>query len=174
MRKEKQLLLDEIKHKIESSTALLVTSYDKLSPTLSWDFAQELRKKDSSYEVVKKRIFIKAAQEAGVTLADESLEGNIGVVFIKGDTTDTTKTVFQFNKEREQFLKVLSGNFEGTVYSAEEVQALSTLPSKDEMRAQFLGLLEAPMAQTLSVMQSLLTSVMHCLENKINKEEKTG
>ena len=49
---------------------------------------------------------------------------------------------------------------------AEDVKAISELPSQDEMRAQFVGLLEAPMTQTLSVMQALLTSIMYCLENK--------
>ena len=44
------------------------------------------------------------------------------------------------------------------------------LPAKDEMRAQLLGLFEAPMSQTLSTMESLLTSVMHCLENKKDKD----
>ena len=49
---------------------------------------------------------------------------------------------------------------------------MSKLPSKDEMRAQFLGTLEAPMAQTLAVMDALLTSVVHCLNNKVQLDEQ--
>ena len=43
---------------------------------------------------------------------------------------------------------------------------LSLTASKDEMRAQFLGLLEAPLAQTLAVMDAVLSSVVYCLDNK--------
>jgi large subunit ribosomal protein L10 len=50
--------------------------------------------------------------------------------------------------------------------SASDVEQISKLPGKDEMRSQFLGTLEAPLAQTLSVLEALLTSVMYCLENK--------
>ena len=50
--------------------------------------------------------------------------------------------------------------------SASDVEQISKLPSKEEMRAQFLGTLEAPLSQTLGVIEALLTTVMHCLENK--------
>jgi large subunit ribosomal protein L10 len=53
------------------------------------------------------------------------------------------------------------------MYNAADVEIMSQLPSKDVMRAQFLGLLEAPMAQTLAVMEALISSVVYCLDNKI-------
>ena len=54
---------------------------------------------------------------------------------------------------------------------ASDVERLSKLPSKDEMRAQFLSVLEAPMSQTLAVMEALLTSVPYCLDNKCKQED---
>ena len=65
-------------------------------------------------------------------------------------------------------MNVLTGYMDGKLYNAEEVKTLSELPSKDELRAQFVGLLEAPMGQTLGVFDALLTSVIHCLNNKAN------
>jgi len=171
MRKEKQLLLDEIKEQIASSQSLIVTQYHRIAPNLSWDFRSELKKSGGNYEVVKKRIFVKAAKEAGVDLPDESLQGHIGLVLADDDGIAATKTVFDFAKDNKGALDVLCGFYENKFYTKEQTEALSKLPSKDEMRAQLLGLFEAPMSQTLSVMQSLLTSVMYCLDNKV-KEEK--
>lgn len=171
MRKEKQLLLDEIKEHIASSQSLIVTQYHGIAPNLSWNFRSELKKSGGNYEVVKKRIFVKAAKEAGVDLPEESIQGHIGLVLASDDGITATKAVFDFAKDHKGALDVLFGFYENKFYTKEQTEALSQLPSKDEMRAQLLGLFEAPMSQTLSVMQSLLTSVMYCLENKI-KEEK--
>lgn len=171
MRAEKQLLLDEIREKIDNAKALVLASYTKLEPNLASDFRNALRKQGGGVEVVRKRILVKAAQASGVTLDVSSLDGHIALFYASEDPIATTKTIFNFTKDNEDLLKILCGRFEGQMCSASDVVQIAKLPSKDEMRAQFLGLLEAPMSQTLSAMESLLTSVMHCLANK---SEQTG
>ena len=171
MRPEKNLLLNEIKEKIEGSTAMIVAKYDKVEPNLSWDFRSSLSKVGSDFEVVKKRIFIKAAAECGLDLQVSELKGNIGVVFMGENTIDSTKEFYKFNKGAGGLFEVLLGRYEDKIYTPSDVKELSKLPSRDEMRAQFIGLLEAPMSQTVSVMENLLAAPMHCLEQK-SKESK--
>lgn len=166
MREEKQLLLDQIQDKLGSSNALILTRYSSLTPDLSDNFRRMLSESGGSYFVVPKRVLIKAAANAGIELEREQLQGNIGVVFAEEDTISPTKAVFKFAKENDETLEVLAGQFEGKLCSAADVKAISELPSQDEMRSQLLGLFEAPMAQTLSVMEALLTSVIYCLDNK--------
>lgn len=170
MRKEKQLLLDDIENMIKDSGSFIITDYHELTPNLSWEFRNELRKNNATFEAVKKRIFIKAIKNIGIDCSIEELKGHIGIVLADGDGIDATKSVFDFTKANKGFLDVLCGYFENRIYSSEEVKQLSKLPGKEEMRAQFLGLLEAPMSQTLAVIESLLTSVIHCLENKSQKD----
>ncbi len=171
MRPEKNLLLGEIQSKIDQSKGMLLVRYNKLSPNLSWELAAELSKKESLFEVVKKRIFFKAASAAGKEI-NQKIDGHLGVLFMMGDALDATKAFFSFCQTNQEIFYVEGGEIEGRFYSAAEVEALSKLPSKDAMRAQFLGLLEAPMAGTLAVMESLLTSVMHCIENKSQQTTK--
>lgn len=170
MRQEKQLLLDEINDLIDSSKSIIVTKYNGLTPQLSWNFADELSKSNSNFKVVKKRIFYKAAKEKNLPFQSDRFEGHVGVVFIEGDPLEATKTVVNFQGNNEGALELLVGQIEGSLCSSGDIITLSTLPGKDEMRSQLLGLFEAPMAQTLSTMESILTSVMHCLENKKDKE----
>lgn len=166
MRPEKQLLLDEIKEKITGSKAIVLTRYKRLAPNVTSHFRTNLAKNGGSLEVVKKRVLIKAAADAGIALDPALLQGHIAVVFANQDPIQTTKTIYQFSKENEEVLEVLGGRFEGNLCSAQDMEQISKLPSKDEMRAQFLGTLEAPMAQTLAVIEALLTSVMYCMDNK--------
>jgi large subunit ribosomal protein L10 len=66
----------------------------------------------------------------------------------------------------------VKGQFDGNLYDSDAVEKLSKLPGKDEMRASLLGLFEAPMSQSLAVMEALLTSVIHCVENKRKNDEE--
>ena len=65
---------------------------------------------------------------------------------------------------------MLGGLIEGAICSAEYVEAIAKLPGIQEMRAQFLGLLEAPMAQTARAFHAILASILYCLEEKCKKD----
>ncbi|MDF2577418.1 MAG: rplJ [Chlamydiales bacterium] len=172
MRQEKQLLLDEIQGSLDSSHAFIVARYQQLQAQTMSDFRRAVVKSGGRFQVVRKRVFLKAAESIGVTLSKEALDGHIGVLYTTKDPVEMTKAVFDFSKENADAVQVLAGHFDGKLYNASDVEKLSKLPGINEMRAQFLGLLEAPMAQTLGVMDALLTSVLHCLENKCQKESE--
>jgi|LakMenE01Jun11ns_1017448.scaffolds.fasta_scaffold9567815_2 large subunit ribosomal protein L10 len=171
MRQEKQLLLDEIAGQIkQSGNTFVIMSYQKLNANAANEFRRQIAKLGGNLEVVRKRVLLKAAQTAGIDLKMDVLPGHIGLVYGGNDPIETTKAVFRFSEENEQTIKVVGGHFEGQLYTGEQIEALSKLPGKNEMRAQLLGLFEAPMAQTLSVMEALLASVMYCLDNKAKQE----
>lgn len=172
MRPEKTLLLQEIEEKIENSSAMVITRYKHMSPNLAAKFRFDIEKNGGNFEVVKKRLLVQAAKRMGFALDRAVLQGHIGVVFAGQDPVQTTKYIYQFSKENDELLDVLGGRFEGALCSAADVQLISKLPSKDEMRAQLLGTLEAPMSHTLSVMEALLCSVVYCLDNKSSDDSK--
>lgn len=170
MRAEKQLLLDEIKEMIDGSSAMVLTKYQKLDPNMAANFRTLIINSGGDFEVVRKRILLKAAIASGIPLDEDVLQGHIGVIFAKSDPVQVTKALYDFAKTNEEVFQVLCGRFEGQLCTAKDVEQISKLPSKDEMRAQFLGTLEAPLSQTLAVMEALLTSVPYCLENKSNQD----
>lgn len=171
MRHEKQFLLDEIKGQItQYKGSFVIMRYLGLSANKANEFRKEIRKIGGNVEIVRKRVLMKAAQAAGVTLDLEALPGHIGLVFAGHDPIETTKTVFKFSQDTNKAIEVVGGRLDGLLYNAADIETLSKLPGKDEMRAQLLATLEAPMAQTLAVMEALLTSVAYCLDNKVKQE----
>lgn len=169
MRQEKQLLLDDIRDKIAESKGFILTRYRKMNPNMASQFRFDLHKAGGDFEVMRKRILLKAAEAAGLTLDAAQLEGHIAVVFSMQDLLQTAKAVFKFKTDNEEVLEVIGGRFEGKLYSAKDVEALSKLPTKPEMQAQLLGLFEAVPSQLLGVIDALLTSTLHCLDNKDKK-----
>ncbi|MBB64024.1 MAG: 50S ribosomal protein L10 [Waddliaceae bacterium] len=163
MRAEKQLLLDDLVKKFKAP-AFVVVKHGMTANDAN-DFRRQIDKTGGEFEVVRKRVLMKAAEAAEVDLDGIPMEGHIGVVFTGEDSVETTKVVCE-----SSFVSAVGGRFDGQVYLAADVEKLSKLPGKDEMRAQLLGLFEAPQAQVLGTMEALLTSVMHCLQNKVDQD----
>ncbi len=171
MREEKKLLLEEIKEKIDSASSLVVTNFTNITTTESWKFRNILIKNGSEMEVVKKRVFLKAFKKSGYKCSIEELDGQIAVIFIKDDPVGAIKAIFEFSEQTKK-LEVIRGEIEDKVYNKEDLLFLSKLPTMDDLRAEFLSVLEAPMSGTLSTVESLLTSVIYALEEKKKLEEK--
>ncbi len=167
MRKEKPLLLDEIKDKIDASKAMIVTSYDKLEPNTSWEFRDLLVKQGSQFEVVKKRLLMKAADASGIKLDASLLKGHIGVVFVeKEDAMPPAKALFKFSKENGDLLRVICAQMDGKMMPGSELETLSKLPGIDEMRATLLALFVSPMSHMLSVVEAYIAGPLSSIEKK--------
>lgn len=172
MRKEKELLLNEIKDKIDASTAVIVTRYDKLEPNTSWQLRDLLGKSGTLFEVVRKRVFVKAAEKAGLKIDETLLTGHIAVAFInQPDAMAPAKAVFKFSEENSNMLQVICGQIDGKMMPGAEVEMLSKLPGIDEMRATLLGLFTAPMSQMLSVLEAVIAEPLSVIEQKSKEGE---
>jgi large subunit ribosomal protein L10 len=159
MRAEKQLLLNEIKEKIDGSSAMIVARYEKLQPNPAWLLREQLAKAGGLFKVVRKKVFLRAAELSGIKIEESLLTGHVGVVFIKeSDAMPSAKALVKFSQENSDVLQVLCGQIEGKLIPGSEVMYLSSLPGINEMRAQFLALLVSPMAQTLSVIEAKIAA----------------
>jgi len=171
MREGKQLLLEEIREKIESSNGFVLASYSALNSQVNRELRNKIAEFNGDLEIVRKRLFVKALEVGGTSLEGISLEGHIGVFFAKDEPLELLKAAVNFSKDYKDNLKIMGGLIDNEVVNAVDIQVLATLPSLKELRGQFVGLIEAPMAQTVSTVQSMLTSLLYCIEAKSNKSE---
>jgi large subunit ribosomal protein L10 len=171
MKQEKQFLLDAITFEMGKTPSFLIAQYTALEANKISDFRSQMRKVGGNFEVVKKRIFLKALKEKGLQMKLDQLPGHIGLIFASTDPIETTKAVVKFSGDNQQAVTLVGASLDGVLIDSKDVERLSKLPSKDQMRSQLLGLFEAPMAQTLSVIEALLASVPCCLDNKANKTD---
>lgn len=169
MRAEKQFLFNEIDDQIESYQNFIISDCKGQLANDTAAFRVQLREAGGEMEVVRKRILSKVLDSRGVKVELDNLPGHICLVYTGKDSASVAKCLLQAQKSGLKS-EVLSGYFEGKVISKEQVKFIATLPSKDEMRAQLLATFTAPMSQTLSVVNALLTSVPHCLANKAKEQ----
>ena len=169
MRQDKTFLLDEVVEKFDQHGSFVLAEYQKISANDIASFRNVIADLGGDVHMVKKRIFVKAAAAAGMEFDSNILTGHLALIFSGSDSVEATKAVVQFGKDSSN-LKVLGGRIDQQLYTASEVAILATLPSLQEMRAQLLGVFQAPAQQTVGAMQSLVTAVIYCLQNKCEKD----
>jgi large subunit ribosomal protein L10 len=171
MKQEKQFLLDELQGIVEENGSFLLVGYNQLNAELTHKFRRAIKKVGGTVQIARKRVLAKSVESMGIKLDLATLPGHIALIATGADPLTTTKTVFQFGKENDKVVDVKGGHLYGQLYSAEDVERLSQLPDIDGMRAQLLATLEAPLSHTISVMEAIMCSLMHCLENKVQKSQ---
>lgn len=174
MRAEKQFLLDDIKNQIARSPSFVLASYKGIDPNKASDFRKLILGTGGFFYVVRKRIFMKAAKESGLSFNLEKLQGHIGIIYSGEEPQATTKAVYSFIKDNEALLEVLGGLFDGRLCSPSQVEEISKLGSKEEVRAELLGLFEEPLSAVVSLMAAHLSGLISCIENKREKDERAS
>ena len=172
MRPEKQLLLDEIKEKIENANGFLIARYRNMKADKARGFRDLVVKSKGEFEIVKKRIFAKALKESKYKFDADKYTGDIGILFAFEDPAAISKLALKFGEENDKAIELVGAVIDGSMLNTEEVVAFATLPGLDDLRAQFLGLLAAPMQQTVSVFESVLSGVPSVLDARVQDLEK--
>lgn len=149
----------------------VLTSYQKMDANLTFEFRRAIKESGGFLYVVKKRVFFKAAREAGLQLDDHVAPGHLGIVHLAEDMVKTAKTVYKYRQDYSNMLAILGGRVGGKDYSSQEIEQISKLPNQDGMRSQLLGMLMSPMSQTVGVMGALLSGIVHCVDGKMRKKE---
>jgi large subunit ribosomal protein L10 len=134
---------------------------------MSWQLRDRLAKSGGMFEVVRKRVFLKAAEKAGITFDETGLEGHIGVMFVhQPDPMVSAKVLQKFSEENGDVLRLLCGQIDGKIVPEADLAMLIKLPGIDEMRAILLGLLTSPMSQVLSVLEAVMAEPISIIEQK--------
>jgi large subunit ribosomal protein L10 len=168
-KQQKEALVTEVADKIKGSKALVFANFKGVSVKNITAIRRELRKSGSSWQVLKKTLLNIALKNAGVEVDARALDGQVGVAFSQ-DEVAAAKVIADFQKANKDVTLTIEGGALGAKsLTANEVKALAKLPSQDELRAQLVGTLQAPIAgfvRTLSANLSGLVQVLKAIEEK--------
>jgi large subunit ribosomal protein L10 len=148
----------ELTEECRSATAMIVSEYRGLKVSQFGEIRRSLRKQNVSYHVVKNRLMVIAAKEAGSEAIALLLQGPTAVAFVKGDEGAAAKAVLDaFRTHR--MVKVTGAVIGNRVIDADGVTRLSMLPGRDVLRAQVAGAIAAPMATMAGLFDAPLRDI---------------
>ena len=154
--------MDAVTARIRESKSLVFANYQGLTVKESLELKRELRKSGSTLQVMKKTLLSIALKSAGVSVDARVLEGQIATAF-SPDEISAAKILVEFAKKHKA-LTVSAGALGDKMLSASEVTALSKLPTLDEMRAQFVGTLQAPIAGFVRTLSGNISGFVRVLQ----------
>jgi large subunit ribosomal protein L10 len=141
----------EITSDLKSCDVYYFVDYRGLTYAESAELRARLVKVDASLKVVKNTLAKIAAAEAGVQGLDELLQGPTAIVYCKGDPAKVAKTIQDFIREKKK-AAIRGGKLERSVLAAADVDKLATLPSREQLIAQLVGTLAAPLSGLVTVL----------------------
>jgi len=168
---KKDAKIEELRERMTQTRSLFLTDFRGLTVGEISKLRRELNKGGATYAVVKNTLFTKAAPEIAGQL-EAYLHGPTAVVFAGEDVVGPAKALQSFVDETKK-LEVKAGLVDGRVIGKAEVEQLSKLPSFDELRAQLVGLLMAPLQNLVSTLSGKQTELAGVLESLAEKQAAT-
>jgi len=152
-RAQKAEAIEGLKSVFADSGAVVVTHYLGLTVAEMTELRNRLRKENAQFKVVKNTLAQKALDGVAGDAGDALFVGPVGIAF-GPDPVSAAKVVTQYAKENDK-LSVVGGILgQTTVLDQTAVKSLATLPSLDQIRAQLIGLIQAPATKVAGVLQA--------------------
>jgi len=146
---EKQKDMEALREQLAKAQNVFLTGFEKLTVSQDFELRKTIRGAGANYQVIKNRIGEKAAEgiPAGDLLKD--LKGMCSVAYTSGDPVALAKALTAYAKANPSFT-FKAGMVEGRVVDVTGIQALASLPPKEEIYAKLLYLIQAPAQRLVS------------------------
>ena len=165
----KEASVAELTDKFRTSNAVLLTEYRGLTVAQ----LKSLRKSISehaTYAVVKNTLTKIAANAAGITSFDDDLVGPSAIAFVHGDPVAVAKGLRAFAKAHP-LLVIKGGYFDGAALTADEVNKLADLESREVLLAKLAGAMKASLTKAAYVFNALPSKTVRTVDALREKKE---
>lgn len=132
---QNQAQVEEIKNDLEDVTSVWVVDYRGLTVKDAQQLRRNIREAGASMKVYKNKLMRIALEDAGLPAMDDLLKGPSAFVFADDDPAAAAKAVKNFAKDNEN-LVIKGGLMEGQLVGVAEIEAIASLPSREELMAQ--------------------------------------
>ncbi|MGI6106045.1 MAG: 50S ribosomal protein L10 [Raoultibacter sp.] len=152
----------KIKEDLEGIGALWVVDYRGLSVKEIQVLRSQIREADASMKVYKNTLMHLALAEMDLPNLDAILEGPSAFVFAGEDPVASAKALKDFAKGNDN-LAIKGGMMDGAFLDVAQVEAVASLPSREELIAKLLGTINNPMSQIVRVLNGPMEAFARCV-----------
>ena len=166
-----QLIYKETRKAFEENEALVFIDYNTFTQTDSENIRDEAGKAGGTARVVKNSIAALVLKDLGHESAKDFLKGPC-MALVGEDPVALAKAAMDFSKKNKKGAP-LGGLVDGAVITADDVKALSKLPSKDVLVGMFVNVLAAPLRGLVNCLEwkhKRVRQVLNAIKEKKEKE----
>jgi large subunit ribosomal protein L10 len=170
LKSQKAEIIAVLEEEMRSSSALIVADYRGLSVGAITSVRTGLRPLDATFRVSKNTLAKIAAERAGNDGLADMLTGPTAIAFCKGDPAAVAKKLSDLARET-RILRLKGAVVEGQTLDEEGVRRLATLPSREVLNAQVVGVLAAPLQTFVTLLGAAPREFVVVLDQIIQKKQ---
>jgi large subunit ribosomal protein L10 len=169
-RADKVAVVDEVRGRLATSDAAVLTEYRGLTVSELADLRRQLAAAGGDYKVYKNTLVRLAVADSPQASIHDLLTGPTAIAFVAGDVSAVAKTLRDFARANPKL--VVKGGIVGEgLLTASDMGQLADLPSRDVLLAQFAGALSAPMQQLAGLIQALPRNLAYGLSALLEQRQ---
>jgi len=151
---DKKKDIDALHQDLEQSANLFVTGYEKLRVSQDFELRKAVRGAGGKYRVIKNNLAEIAAQGTPSEAVLKNLRGMTSLAYTSNDPVALAKALTTYAKANPSFT-FKAGIVEGRAIDVGAINELATMPSKEEIFAKLLYLINAPAQRLLTALQAV-------------------
>jgi large subunit ribosomal protein L10 len=168
-RTQKEEMLKGYIESLNKAQGMILTEYRGMAMSNLNAIRNALRPIKGSFTITKNTLFKLALREAGFAVPEDLLVGPVAIAIAYGDLSGLTKVILARAKEDDKL--ILKGAIMGTtVFRADQLEALSTLPTLDQARATLIGTLQQPASRLVGLLSQPGQGIAAVLKSYTDKQ----
>ena len=171
-KQQKQKDLDALTEQFKAAQAAMLVGFQKMTVAKDQELRNQLREAGVSYEVVKNTLARRASEGTALEPAIEHFKGVTAVALSNSDPVGLSKAIAKFTKANPDIFTFKAGVVEGKVVALPDVEAIATLPSKEELISKVMFLINCQ-AQRLATVISAVPRNLAVVVKQVS-EQKTA
>ena len=153
-KQEKQLIIDEIKGKLEGAQSAVVIDYMGITVAQADEMRGKLREAEVDYTVYKNTLMKRAIDGTDFAGLADVLEGPSAIAISKEDATAPARVLNDIIKEFQK-MEFKAGVVEGTFYDKAGIEEIAKIPSREVLIAKFMGSIQSPVGKFVRTLAAI-------------------
>ena len=152
----KQVIIDEIKERFEGAVSVVAVDYLGLTVEEADALRKNLRNEGVQFTVYKNTLIKRAIDGTPFEALGEgeTLKGSTALAFCTEDATASARIIAKAIKDYKK-MAFKGGVVEGVVYDKAQIEEFSTIPSREELIARFMGSIQSPMTKLALTLKAI-------------------
>ena len=171
---EKQKDLESLTEQFQKAKAAMVVGFQGMTVAKDQELRNQLREAGVSCEVVKNTLARKAAAGTALEPAVDQFKGVTAVALSTGDPVGLSKAISKFSKANPDVFTFKVGIVEGKVVALKDVEAIASLPSKEELISKIMFLFNAQAQRLATVTNAVVRNLVIVMDQVRAQKEAQG
>lgn len=170
-REQKQKDLNALTEQMNNAKSAMVVSFNKVTVNKDQEFRNQLREAGAKYQVVKNTLARLAVEGTPFEQTKDVFKGVSAIAWTETDPVVLSKAVSKFLKDNADLYTYKAGVVDGKLVDLKQVEAIASLPSKEELISKLLFLLNAPAQRVATVINAVPRNLAVVIKQIGDKKE---